>query len=64
MSKGSLREKEYEKKCTYNSVHLVDVGAVVDVVAAVVAVGFVGLVAQLVAFPVALCAVDTSKKNK
>lgn len=53
MSKGSLRENEYEKKCTYNSVHLVDVGAAVDVVAAVVAVGFVGLVAQLVAFPVA-----------
>ena len=57
MSKVSLREKSTRKNETYNSVHLV------DVVAAVVAVGFAGLVAQLVAFPVALRAVDTSKKQ-
>ena len=53
-----LEKKSTRKNDTYNSVHLVDVAAVVA------AVGFAGLVAQLVAFPVALRAVDTSKKTK
>ena len=52
-----MEKKSTRKNDTYNSVRLV------DVVAAVVAVGFVELVAQLEAFPVALCAVDTSKKR-
>ena len=56
-----MEKKSTRKNDTYNSVRLVDV--VAAVVAAVVAVGFVELVAQLEAFPVALSAVDTSKKR-